>query len=288
MSATSLGGFPGVRRGGARRRAGLYTDPSQGALLEHKGPLLSTCRAVSCASRPPHRTPCCSQPWVAALCPGRPARTPSGVRPARRRPCCAAPSTRSGLRPAAAGRYPAAVKVFRHAHRSPGHRRRRSQAGLDTAYAIPTRWPCSAAGPLSTLPRPPDIGSRYVETDATRSALASFTTADPTGDGTSVAARFPIGGRGPSVGSGATVCRRAGALADDAGVDGFNLAYSSPPARSSTSSSTSPRCAPGPRQTEYARPTLWGAEPRHRARHPSRRRPPRLPPPPLTPHPASR
>ncbi|GAA0906377.1 LLM class flavin-dependent oxidoreductase [Pseudonocardia zijingensis] len=68
----------------------------------------------------------------------------------------------------------------------------------------------------------------YVETDATRTALAAFTTADPDREWTvEELARFvAIGGRGPVVvGSGATVADEMERWVDEAGVDGFNLAY---------------------------------------------------------------
>jgi FMN-dependent oxidoreductase (nitrilotriacetate monooxygenase family) len=79
-----------------------------------------------------------------------------------------------------------------------------------------------------------DPGQRleYVETDATRSALASFTTADPDRAWTvGELARFiAIGGRGPVVvGSGATVADELERWVEEADVDGFNLAYAVTP-----------------------------------------------------------
>jgi FMN-dependent oxidoreductase (nitrilotriacetate monooxygenase family) len=79
-----------------------------------------------------------------------------------------------------------------------------------------------------------DPGQRleYVETDATRSALASFTTADPDREWTvGELARFiAVGGRGPVVvGSGATVADELERWVDEADVDGFNLAYAVTP-----------------------------------------------------------
>jgi alkanesulfonate monooxygenase SsuD/methylene tetrahydromethanopterin reductase-like flavin-dependent oxidoreductase (luciferase family) len=68
----------------------------------------------------------------------------------------------------------------------------------------------------------------YVQTDANRSALASFTTADPDRAWTvGELARFlAIGGRGPVVvGSGSTVADELERWVDEADVDGFNLAY---------------------------------------------------------------
>ncbi|MHA6628597.1 LLM class flavin-dependent oxidoreductase [Pseudonocardia sichuanensis] len=78
----------------------------------------------------------------------------------------------------------------------------------------------------------PDQLLEYVETDATRSALAAFTTADPDREWTvGELARFvTVGGRGPVVvGSGATVADELERWVDESGVDGFNLAYAVTP-----------------------------------------------------------
>jgi long-chain alkane monooxygenase len=79
---------------------------------------------------------------------------------------------------------------------------------------------------------PSDQRLEYVETDANRSALASFTTADPDRAWTvGELARFiAIGGRGPVVvGSGATVADELERWVSEADVDGFNLAYAVTP-----------------------------------------------------------
>jgi FMN-dependent oxidoreductase (nitrilotriacetate monooxygenase family) len=68
----------------------------------------------------------------------------------------------------------------------------------------------------------------YVTTDANRSALASFTTADPDRAWTvgELAEFVALGGRGPILtGSGATVADELERWADEADVDGFNLAH---------------------------------------------------------------
>jgi long-chain alkane monooxygenase len=74
----------------------------------------------------------------------------------------------------------------------------------------------------------PDQPLRYVESDAGRSALASFTTDDPTREWTvgEVARHLAVGGRGPvAVGSGAEVADQMEHWVDETGADGFNLAY---------------------------------------------------------------
>lgn len=74
----------------------------------------------------------------------------------------------------------------------------------------------------------PDDPLQYIETDANRSALASFTTADPTRRWTigELADFVAIGGRAPVVtGSPATVADEFERWAEEADLDGFNVAY---------------------------------------------------------------
>jgi alkanesulfonate monooxygenase SsuD/methylene tetrahydromethanopterin reductase-like flavin-dependent oxidoreductase (luciferase family) len=78
----------------------------------------------------------------------------------------------------------------------------------------------------------PDDPLRYVETDANRSALASFTTAAPERTWTvrELAQEIGIGGRGPVlVGSPAEVADELERWVEEADVDGFNLAYVTTP-----------------------------------------------------------
>jgi alkanesulfonate monooxygenase SsuD/methylene tetrahydromethanopterin reductase-like flavin-dependent oxidoreductase (luciferase family) len=67
----------------------------------------------------------------------------------------------------------------------------------------------------------------YIENDAGRTALASFSKADPSRTWTvGAAAQFiALGGRGPVlVGSAAKVCDQLELWFDQSGIDGFNLA----------------------------------------------------------------
>ncbi|MCD2188911.1 LLM class flavin-dependent oxidoreductase [Actinomycetospora soli] len=78
----------------------------------------------------------------------------------------------------------------------------------------------------------PDQPLRYVESDAGRSALASFTTDDPDREWTvgEVARHLAVGGRGPvAVGSGTEVADQMEHWVDETGADGFNLAYAVTP-----------------------------------------------------------
>jgi long-chain alkane monooxygenase len=78
----------------------------------------------------------------------------------------------------------------------------------------------------------PDQPLRYIETDANRSALASFTTAAPERTWTvrELAAEIGIGGRGPVLtGSPAEVADELERWVAEADVDGFNIAYVTTP-----------------------------------------------------------
>lgn len=74
----------------------------------------------------------------------------------------------------------------------------------------------------------PEAPLKYVDTNAVRSALSIFTTADPTRawTPTDIAHYLGIGGIGPVlVGSPQTVADEIERWVDDAGLDGINLAY---------------------------------------------------------------
>jgi len=74
----------------------------------------------------------------------------------------------------------------------------------------------------------PDDELRYIETEAMRSALESFTSADPNRRWTvkELAEHVAIGGRGPLVvGSPEQVADEMQSWEAETGVDGFNLAY---------------------------------------------------------------
>jgi long-chain alkane monooxygenase len=78
----------------------------------------------------------------------------------------------------------------------------------------------------------PDQPLRYVQTEAVRSAVETFTTADPAREWTprEIARFVGIGGRGPVVvGSPATVADEMERWIAEADVDGFNLAYAITP-----------------------------------------------------------
>jgi FMN-dependent oxidoreductase (nitrilotriacetate monooxygenase family) len=136
----------------------------------------------------------------------------------------------------AAGRDPRAIKVFAMftpitAETDAAARRKMDSylehASHEGAMALFGGWTgvdLSGARPEQRL--------EYVETDATRSALASFTVADPDREWTvAELSRFiAIGGRGPvAVGGPERVADELERWVEEADVDGFNLAYAVTP-----------------------------------------------------------
>jgi alkanesulfonate monooxygenase SsuD/methylene tetrahydromethanopterin reductase-like flavin-dependent oxidoreductase (luciferase family) len=102
-----------------------------------------------------------------------------------------------------------------------------SYASYDGALALYGGW-----SGLDLSGYDPDQPLRYVETDAVRSAVTGFTTADPAREWTprEIARFIGIGGRGPVVvGAPATVADEMERWVAEADVDGFNLAYAITP-----------------------------------------------------------
>jgi long-chain alkane monooxygenase len=100
-------------------------------------------------------------------------------------------------------------------------------ASYDGAFALYGGW---SGFDLSAYD--PDQPLKYVQTEAVRSAVEGFTTADPAREWTprEIARYVGIGGRGPVVaGSPATVADEMERWIDEADVDGFNLAYAITP-----------------------------------------------------------
>lgn len=144
----------------------------------------------------------------------------------------------AGLRAAAAeaGRDPESITVFvqlapvvaaSSAEASELYASYLEAASLEGAMALFGGW---TGLDLSDVP--PDEPLRQVDTDAGRSALASFTTDDPDREWTvaEVGAHLAIGGRGPvAVGSPTEVADAMEQWIDETGADGFNLAYAVTP-----------------------------------------------------------
>lgn len=215
---------------------GVFTDPAKVHDIEHKGRYFSVPGPFLCEPSP-QRTPVLFQAGA----------SPRGIRFAAGHaeavfvsgptPQIVSRPVRA-LRAAAAelGRDPRSIKVFTMVTPVVGethddavaklrdYRRFVSPAG---ALALFGGWTGVDLAELD-----PDEPLTYVETDANRSALASFTTAAPERAWTvrELAEEIGIGGRGPVlVGSPAEVADELERWVDEADVDGFNLAYVTTP-----------------------------------------------------------
>jgi FMN-dependent oxidoreductase (nitrilotriacetate monooxygenase family) len=215
---------------------GVFTDPAKVHDIEHKGRYFDVPGPFLCEPSP-QRTPVLFQAGASprgSRFAGTHAEAVfvSGPSPAVLRRSVDA--VRASAE--AAGRDPGAVKVFAMLTAIAGATDTEAIAKRDSylEYASHEGAMALFGGWTGVDLADADPGQRleYVETDATRSALASFTTADPDRDWTvgEVGRFIAIGGRGPVVvGSGATVADELERWVDESGVDGFNLAYAVTP-----------------------------------------------------------
>jgi long-chain alkane monooxygenase len=244
---------------------GVFTDPAKVHDIEHKGRYFDVPGPFLCEPSP-QRTPVLFQAGASprgSRFAGTHAEAVfvSGPSPAVLRRSVDA--VRASAE--AAGRDPGAVKVFAMLTAIAGATDAEAIAKRDSylEYASHEGAMALFGGWTGVDLADADPGQRleYVETDATRSALASFTTADPDREWTvgEVGRFIAIGGRGPVVvGSGATVADELERWVDESGVDGFNLAYAVTPG---TFVDFVEHVVPelrsrGRAQTEYAAPTL--------------------------------
>ncbi|HEV7790871.1 MAG TPA: LLM class flavin-dependent oxidoreductase [Pseudonocardia sp.] len=244
---------------------GVFTDPAKVHDIEHKGRYFDVPGPFLCEPSP-QRTPVLFQAGASprgSRFAGTHAEAVfvSGPSPAVLRRSVEA--VRASAE--AAGRDPRAVKVFAMLTAIAGATDADAIAKRDSylEYASHEGAMALFGGWTGVDLADADPGQRleYVETDATRSALASFTTADPDRDWTvgEVGRFIAIGGRGPVVvGSGATVADELERWVDESGVDGFNLAYAVTPG---TFVDFVEHVVPelrsrGRAQTDYAAPTL--------------------------------
>jgi FMN-dependent oxidoreductase (nitrilotriacetate monooxygenase family) len=217
-------------------KRGVFTDPAKVHAIEHKGRYFSVPGPFLCEPSP-QRTPVLFQAGA----------SPRGIRFAAAHAeavFVSGPTPQivrgpvRALRTAAAelGRDPRSIKVFTmvtpvvaETHHEAvaklrDYRRFVSHTG---ALALFGGWTGVDLAELD-----PDEPLKYVETDANRSALASFTTAAPERAWTvgELADEIAIGGRGPVlVGSPTEVADELERWVADADVDGFNLAYVTTP-----------------------------------------------------------
>jgi FMN-dependent oxidoreductase (nitrilotriacetate monooxygenase family) len=215
---------------------GVFTDPAKVHDIEHKGKYFSVPGPFLCEPSP-QRTPVLFQAGA----------SPRGVRFAAAHAeavFVSGPTPQivrgpvRALRTFAAelGRDPRSIKVFTmvtpvvaetHEQAVDKLAEYRKFVSASGALALFGGWTGVDLAQLD-----PDDPLRYVETNANRSALASFTTAAPERTWTvrELAQEIGIGGRGPVlVGSPAEIADELERWVEEADVDGFNLAYVTTP-----------------------------------------------------------
>lgn len=215
---------------------GVYTDPAQVHDIGHHGTWFDVPGPFLCEPSP-QRTPTIFQAGASARGQAFAGRHAEAVFVSGPSTAAVAKSV-TGIRAAAAeaGRDPESVTVFVQlapvvAPTAAAARARYEEylavASQEGALALFGGW---TGLDLSEVP--PDEPLRHVETDAGRSALASFTTDDPDREWTlaEVTAHIAVGGRGPvAVGSPTEVADEMERWVDETGADGFNLAYAVTP-----------------------------------------------------------
>jgi long-chain alkane monooxygenase len=213
---------------------GVFTDPAKVHAIEHKGRYFSVPGPFLCEPSP-QRTPVLFQAGA----------SPRGVRFAAANaeavfvsgptPQIVAKPVRA-VREAAAelGRDPRSIKIFTMITPVVAETHEQAAAKLDSyrhhvstsgALALFGGWTGVDLAELGD-----DDPLRYSETEANRSALASFTTSERTWTARELAEEIGIGGRGPVlVGSPTEVADELERWVDEADVDGFNVAYVTTP-----------------------------------------------------------
>jgi FMN-dependent oxidoreductase (nitrilotriacetate monooxygenase family) len=213
---------------------GVYTDPAKVHDIEHKGKYFSVPGPFLCEPSP-QRTPVLFQAGA----------SPRGLRFAASHAeavFVSGPSPKvvrrsvDALRAAVAeqGRDPRSVKVFTmltpvvaETSELAGEKLRSYQdlVSVPGAFALFGGWTGVDLAELAL-----DTPLSYTDSNANRSALASFTTADRAWTPRELAGFIGLGGRGPVVaGSPGEVADELERWAEEADVDGFNLAYVTTP-----------------------------------------------------------
>jgi FMN-dependent oxidoreductase (nitrilotriacetate monooxygenase family) len=218
------------------RERGIYTDPAKVHPIEHKGEYFSV-PGIHLSEPSPQRTPVLYQAGASPRGRGFAAVHAEGVFITGTRTEVLAPRIADLRRRAeAAGRDPRDLKVFAlitvvtaptDEEARAKHRDYLRYASLEGALTLYGGW-----SGLDLSEFDPDAPLRYIETEAVRSAVEQFSTADPGKEWTprDIARWVSIGGMGPVVvGSPATVADELERWVDEADVDGFNLAYAVTP-----------------------------------------------------------
>ncbi|MFT4010652.1 MAG: LLM class flavin-dependent oxidoreductase [Nocardioidaceae bacterium] len=219
------------------RAQGVYADPAKVHPIGHHGRYFDV-PGIHLAEPSPQRTPVIFQAGASSRGRDFSARHGEGIFVNGITPETTRRTTDDIRRRAAeAGRRPEDVKIFAlvtaivadsDAAAERKHREYLSYSSRDGAFTFFGGW-----SGLDMSRYDLDVPLEYVDTDAVRSALAIFTTADPTRRWTpnDVAEYLAIGGIGPVlVGSPATVADEIERWVDVGGLDGINLAYAVTPA----------------------------------------------------------
>lgn len=215
---------------------GVFTDPAKVHDIDHHGEWFDVPGPFLCEPSP-QRTPVIFQAGSSSRGQAFAARHAEAVFVSGPTPAVVGASVaRLRAAAAAAGRDPASVLVYTmvtpvlagtDAAAAELLASYEADASLEAARALFGGW---TGIDLSRLD--PQAGLEYVENDAVRSALASFTVADPERTWTpdEVARFVAIGGRGPVLaGAPATVADALDRWQQESGVDGFMIAYATTP-----------------------------------------------------------
>lgn len=218
------------------RERGVFTEPSKIHPIGHKGEFFDV-PGIFLSEPSPQRTPVLFQAGASPRGRAFAARHAEAVFTTGTRPEVLAPRIRDTRRKAEeAGRDPRSLKFFslmtvitadtdEEAHAK--HRDYLRYASHDGALTLYGGW-----SGLDLSEYGPDTPLKYVETEAVRSAVETFSSADPDREWTprEIAKWVGIGGMGPVVvGSPATVADEMERWVAEADVDGFNLAYAITP-----------------------------------------------------------
>ncbi len=216
--------------------SGVYTDPGKVHPVGHHGTHYDV-PGIALTEPSPQRTPVIFQAGASPRGAAFAARHAEGIFITATRPEVLRPQVqRTRAAAAELGRDPASIKVFAlmTVITAPTDEEARAKhadlarhVSYDGALALYAGW---SGLDLST--HPPDEPLRYAETEAVRSAVEAFSTADPDREWTprDIATWVGIGGMGVVVvGSPATVADEMERWVGVADVDGFNLAYATTP-----------------------------------------------------------
>ncbi|MGD9695349.1 MAG: LLM class flavin-dependent oxidoreductase [Thermoleophilia bacterium] len=218
------------------RERGVFADPGRVHDIAFHGRFFDVPGAFLCEPSP-QRTPALFQAGASPRGTAFAARHAEAIFNTGTRPEVMRPAVDQVRREAERqGRDPRGIKIFAlmtvitaptDEEAQAKHRDYLRYASLDGALALYGGW-----SGIDLSGYDPDQPLRYIETEAVRSAVAAFSTADPGREWTprEIARWVSIGGMGPVVvGSPATVADEMERWVEEADIDGFNLAYAITP-----------------------------------------------------------